>query len=337
MNNLHEIAKQMAAPGKGILAADESLKTAKKRLESVGIEDNEENRRLYREVFLAADGMEQYLSGVIFFDETFWQTMSSGVSFIDHLNSKSVLPGIKVDMSTRPMPNFPNEEFTQGLDGLAERLEKYAKAGAKFTKWRSVIRIGEGTPSDTNLREMAITMAHYAAAVQAAGMVPMVEPEVLYEGSHTLAEAEEVTTKTLKHVFEELRNYNVDLRGLVLKSSMVLAGADFEESSPEEVAEATLRTFKASVPVEVPSIVFLSGGQTSEQATENLRAIESHQAKNENTEELPWQISYSFARALQGPSLEVWRGNPENMQKAQQLFIQRLKETSSARDGKYSG
>ena len=327
MSNLHKIAKQMAAPGKGILAADESLKTAKKRLESVSIEDNEENRRMYRELFLGAEDIEQYLAGVIFFDETFWQSTSNGTPFVKLLESKGMLPGIKVDMSTRPMPNFPKEEFTQGLDGLAERLEKYVEAGAKFTKWRSVIRIGDDTPTDTNLRETALTMAHYAAAVQRAGMVPMVEPEVLYEGNHSIEQAEEVTTKTLKHVFEELQNYKVDLQGVVLKSSMVLAGSNSTMSSPEDVAEATLRTFTNAVPKEVPSIVFLSGGQTSEQATNNLQAIA---AKNDG----PWQISFSYARALQGPSLEIWRGENENIPAAREKFLERLAETAAARNGK---
>ncbi|MBI1833560.1 MAG: fructose-bisphosphate aldolase class I [Candidatus Andersenbacteria bacterium] len=328
MNNLHEIARDLAVPGKGILAADESLKTAKKRLESVGAEDNEENRRMYRELFFTADGIGDYLSGVILFDETFWQKSSDGTPFVKLLESKGVMPGIKVDMSTAPMPNFPGEEFTQGFDGLAQRLEKYVEGGAKFTKWRNVIRIGDTMPSDMNLREMAIGMAHYAAAVQAVGMVPMVEPEVLLEGSHTIEQAEEVTTKTLQRMFEEIKNYNVDVAGLVLKSSMVLAGDKApKQSTPEEVAEATLRTFEASVPEEVPSIVFLSGGQTTQQATDNLQVI----AQKNNG---PWQISFSYARALQGPSLTIWAGKSENIPAAQEKFIERLKETAAARDGK---
>lgn len=326
--SLHDIARQLAAPGKGVLAADESLSTAKKRLESVGAEDSKENRRMYRELFFTADGIGDYLAGVILFDETFRQSAGDGTPFVKLLAGKGVMPGIKVDMSTKPMPGHGEEVFTQGLDGLVERLEEYAAGGATFTKWRSVIRIGEGMPSDMNLIENAVAMAHYAAAVQEAGMVPIVEPEVLLEGSHTIEQAEAVTTKTLKRVFEELVNYNVDLAGTVLKSSMVLAGdgAD-QQSTPEEVAEATLRTFKNTVPEGLPSIVFLSGGQTSEQATENLRAI----AKLNDG---PWQISFSYARALQGPSLEIWRGDDANIPAAQAEFLKRLEATSAAQQGK---
>lgn len=324
---LYDIAKAMAAPGKGLLAADESLKTAKKRLESVGAEDTEENRRMYREIFFTAEGIGDYLAGIILFDETFRQNDSDGMPFVKLLESKGVMPGIKVDMSTKPMPGHGEEVFTQGLDGLAERLKEYASGGAKFTKWRSVIRIGENMPSDMNITENAVAMAHYAAAVQAAGMVPIVEPEVLLEGNHTIEQAEEVTTKTLQRVFEELKNYAVDLGGVVLKSSMVLAGdGAATPSTPEEVAEATLRTFKAVVPEEVPSIVFLSGGQTPDQATDNLRAI-----AQKNTG--PWQISFSYARALQGPSLEIWRGKDETIPEAQAEFLKRLQLTSAAQRG----
>lgn len=324
---LYEIAQALAAPGKGVLAADESLSTAKKRLESVGVEDSEENRRMYRELFFMAKDVGNYLAGVILFDETFRQSASDGTPFVKLLASRGVMPGIKVDMSTKPMPGHGEEVFTQGLDGLAERLEEYAAGGATFTKWRSVIRIGEDMPSDMNLLENAVAMAHYAAAVQAAGMVPIVEPEVLLEGSHTIEQAEEVTTKTLQRIFEELTNYNVDLAGTVLKSSMVLAGDSAEaQSNPEEVAEATLRTFENAVPKELPSIVFLSGGQTPEQATDNLRTI-AQQNKG------PWQISFSYARALQGPSLEIWRGQDENIPAAQAEFLKRLEATSAAQRG----
>lgn len=331
MSALHEVAKALAAPGKGILAADESVRTATKRLTSVGVESTEETRRLYRDLFFTVSGFEQYLSGVILFDETFRQSASGGTPYVDLLASKGVLPGIKVDMSTAPLPNFPDEEFTQGLDGLAKRLEDYAKAGAKFTKWRAVIRIGKDIPTETLLSANAHALAHYAAASQNAGLVPIIEPEVLLEGEHTIEQAEEVTTHTLQRVFEEVKNYRVDLAGLVLKSSMVLAGDKAKkQSTSAEVAEATIRTFQASVPKEVPSIVFLSGGQTSQQATENLQAIAVLGKQ-------PWQISFSYARALQGPALKIWAGKPANIPAAQAAFLERLKLVSAAQQGTYTG
>lgn len=330
-SSLHEIAKALATPGKGILAADESVRTAGVRLESVGVENTDEARRQYRDVFLTAAGIEQYLSGVILFDETFRQNAATGETFVGLLQKKGVLPGIKVDGSTVPFPNFPNEEFTQGLDGLPARLEEYAKGGTAFTKWRTVIRIGDGIPSEATLAANAHGLAHYAAVVQAAGMVPIIEPEVLHEGSHTIEQAEEVTTRTLQRVFEEVQNYHVDLAGLVLKSSMVLSGDKaVGQSTPQEVAEATIRTFQNSVPKEVPSIVFLSGGQTPEQSIKNLQAIAGMGPH-------PWQISFSYARSLQGPALEVWRGKQENIPAAQAEFIKYLEMVSAAAQGKYSG
>lgn len=320
---LSDIAKQLVAPGKGILAADESVRTAGKRLAAIGLENTEELRRAYRGVFLTAPGIGQYLAGVILFDETFRQKPAI---------PEGVLPGIKVDKSTVPLANFPGEEVTEGLDGLAECLKEYAAGGAKFTKWRAVIRIGKGMPSKTCLEENARILARYAAESQAVGLVPIVEPEVLLEGKHSREKAEKVTTKTLKVAFKYLKEYKVDLTGLILKTSMVLAGdKNKKQSPPEEVAEATVRTLRATVPTEVPGVVFLSGGQTPEQATANLQAIAKFKS------EVPWQMSFSYARALQGSALEIWRGKPENMQKAQAEFLKRLKLVAAAREGQRGG
>lgn len=335
---LHEIAQQMVAPGKGILAADESVRTAGKRLTAVGLENTEELRRQYRDVFLTAPGIGQYLSGVILFDETFRQTPTSplglrgagAATFVKLLEQNGVLPGIKVDKSTVPIVNFSGEEVTEGLDGLPERLKEYADGGAKFTKWRAVIRIGKGMPSKVCLEENARTLARYAAESQAVGLVPMVEPEVLFEGRHSIDRAERITAKTLKTVFKYLEAYNVDLKGLILKTSMVLAGDHHkQQSTPEEVGEATARTLKAAVPAETAGIVFLSGGQSAQQATANLNAIAKFK------DQVPWPMTFSYARALQGSALEIWRGKPENMQAAQQEFLKRLKLVSLAREGKY--
>ncbi len=327
---LNDTAKQMVAPGKGILAADESVRTAGKRLTAVGLENTEELRRAYRDVFLTAPGIGQFLSGVILFDETFRQTTATGVFFVEQLQKEGILPGIKVDKSTVPFTNFPGEEVTEGLDGLAERLKEYAAGGAKFTKWRAVIRIGKGMPSKTCLTANAHILGRYAAESQAAGLVPMVEPEVLLEGRHSLARAERVTAKTLKTVFKTLEEYRVDFTGLILKTSMVLAGDHHKkQSAPEEVAEATIRVLKATVPSEIPGVVFLSGGQTPVQATANLNAIAKYKAQ------VPWPMTFSYARALQGSALEIWRGKPENMAAAQQEFLKRLKLVSLAREGQY--
>lgn len=330
MESLQEIAKQLVVPGKGILAADESVRTAGKRLTAVGLPNTEDLRRQYRDVFLTADGIGQYLSGVILFDETFRQQAATGISFVEQLKKEGVLPGVKVDKSTVPLVNFSGEEVTEGLDGLPERLQEYVDGGAKFTKWRAVIRIGKRMPSKVCLEENARTLARYAAESQAVGLVPIVEPEVLFEGRHSIDRAERITAKTLKTVFKYLSECNVDLKGLILKTSMVLAGDKHKtQSIPEEVAEATIRTLKAAVPAEVGGVVFLSGGQSAQQATANLSAIAKFK------DQVPWPMTFSYARALQGSALEVWRGKPENMQAAQQEFLKRLKLVSLAREGKY--
>jgi fructose-bisphosphate aldolase class I len=327
MIELQKTAKQLFADHKGLLAADESVTSAGKRLSVVGIENTPETRRQYRNLFLATPGVEQYLSGVIFHDETMGQAADSGISFVHLLQQKGIVPGIKVDAGTQPLPNYPGELITEGLDGLGERLNAYYKQGARFAKWRAVISIGDGLPSDFCIAANAQVMARYAALCQENNIVPIVEPEVLIDGDHDLATSETVTTKTLKEVFVQLQAHSVDLTGLILKSSMVISGNECAtQATPEEIAEATIRCFKNSVPAEVPGIVFLSGGQSADQATANLRAI-SKVSKG------PWKISFSYARALQGPALEIWKGKTENVPAAQAEFIKRLQANVAANKG----
>lgn len=327
--DLAGIAKQLVQKGKGILAADESLRTAGKRLSAIGLPNSEENRRLYRQLFFTTPGAEECLSGIILFEETFGHKTDEGEGLVKRLEKKGIIPGIKVDKGTVELVNFEPEVMTQGLDGLRERLADFARGGARFTKWRAVVRIGEGLPTRTSLEMNAIDMARYAAMSQGAGMVPIVEPEVLLEGKHGLARAQEVTEAALKVTFEELRNFKVDLTGLILKTSMVVPGDESgEEMDAGLVAEGTIRVLRAVVPEEVPGVVFLSGGQTAEQATNNLNEI----AKQG---EQPWEITFSFARALQAEPLSVWKGEKDNWAAAQDKFLERLKETAEARKGVY--
>ncbi|MFA5135097.1 MAG: class I fructose-bisphosphate aldolase [Patescibacteria group bacterium] len=330
-NELHAIAQQMVADYKGLLAADESAPTAAKRLSSVGMESTEENRRQYRNLFLTTEGIEQYLSGVIFFEETLAQKSDGGVLFPELLQQKGIIPGIKVDKGAKDLALFSGEKITEGLDGLRERLKGYYEAGCRFAKWRSVIKI-EGTklPSETCLSANAYGLAQYAALVQEAGMVPVVEPEVLYDkGGHDIKRAEQVTAETLKVTFDALERFRVDLKGVILKSSMVLTSKEYEpQSAPDEVAAATIRCFQQSIPSELPGIVFLSGGQSSEQATVNLNAVNTINPG-------PWKISFSYGRALQGDSLKVWAGKPENVAAAQAEFVKRMKAVTAANRGEY--
>ena len=326
--DLHSIAAALVAKGKGILAADESEGTANKRLESVDVEQNEENRRLYRQLFFTTSGIEKYLSGVILHDSTLSQQSDAGERFVDLLEKKGVIPGIKVDKSTVDFVNFPGEKVTEGLDGLLARLVEYADLGMKFTKWRSVAVIGEDLPTDTSIAANAHGLAMYAVLAQEVGLVPIVEPEVLIDGSHTLQQSEEVTRRVLEVMFQTLSDYRVAMDGLILKSSMVISGKDAEEqASADEVARATLRVFEITVPSEVPGIVFLSGGQAPTQATDNLRAVSVIEGDK------PWGITFSFARALQGPTLEVWKGDAKNVPQAQQVFLERLEANSRALSG----
>lgn len=328
--NLRAIAQQMVAPKKGILAADESNSTAGKRLASIGLESTPENRRRYRELFLGTEGIEKYLSGVIFYDETLRQTLSDGTPFAKHLEDLGILPGIKVDMGLQDLPNYPDEQYTAGLDGLRERLKEYSTMGTKFTKWRSVIKIGEGLPSEAAFDSNAHGMGLYAALVQEAGMVPMIEPEVLIDGDHSIEKSYEVTVKTLKTLFLLLPHFRVDMGGIILKTSMVISGKSAaSRADAKTVGEMTVKGLLESLPKDLGGVVFLSGGQTAEEATENLNAI-NIAGKAQGA---PWQLTFSYARALQGPSLEIWKGDDANLPQARAKFLERLQANSEARMG----
>lgn len=333
--SLESIAKNLACQNKGILAADESTKTAGKRLVSIGLESTEENRRQYRELFFTTPGIGKYLSGVILYDETTRQNASNGKPFLQLLQEQGVIPGIKVDGGLVDFSGSSDEQITQGLEGLEARLLEYYKIGARFSKWRSVVTIDEAKhlPTLECICENARIMTNYAKMSQRAGIVPIVEPEVLLEGSHSSAKAEEVTTRTLQEVFRQLQEQGVHLPGLILKTSMVVPGKESGEAMvPEKVGEMTIRCLKASVPASVAGVVFLSGGQTAQQATANLNAIAKLEKQAGG---MLWGISFSYARALQGPSLEVWKGKSENIPVAQQVFLKRLEFTVAADRGEY--
>jgi fructose-bisphosphate aldolase class I len=327
---LYETVAALMAPGKGILAADESDATAGKRLAMVHLPNEEANRQDFREILFTAPSIEEYISGVIMYDSTMRTTTDDGVPFPDVLTAKGIVPGIKVDLGTVDLEGFKGEVVSQGLDGLKERFAEYYDLGARFAKWRAVITIDEDElPTDAALTMNAIMLTRYAQIAQAAGIVPMVEPEVIYTGDHNLAKAEMVTTRTLQILFQTLMTYKVDLEGLILKSSMVLAGdMNSEQSTPEQVANATIRTFHMSVPHEVGGIVFLSGGQTPRRSTENLNAI----AK---LGEQPWPITFSFSRAIEEPMLLAWQGKPENIKVSQDTLLQVCKFNSQASLGMY--
>lgn len=318
------------APGKGILAADESDATAGKRLAMVHLPNEPENRQDFREMLFTAPGIEEHLSGVIMYDSSIKSGTDDGIPFADVLTAKGIVPGIKVDLGTVDLQGFKGEVVTEGLDGLGARLQEYYDLGARFAKWRSVILIDEDhTPTDACLEMNAMMLVRYAQLCQANGIVPMVEPEVLYAGDHSIARAEMVTSRTLQILFQKLIMYKVDLRGLILKSSMVLAGdMNTEQSSPAEIANATLRTFHMSVPHEVGGIVFLSGGQTPKRATENLNAIAL-------LGEQPWPITFSYSRAIEEPVLLVWQGKPELVSDAQKMLLHAVKMNGLAAQGKY--
>ena len=335
---LQQIAARMVAKGKGILAADESNGTAGKRLASINTQSTPDSRRQYREIFLGTEGIESYLSGVILYDETIRQTMSTGTSFPEHLTSIGVIPGIKVDMGLRDLPNHPGESYTQGLDELKVRLKEYHDMGARFAKWRALITISNPKPSDACILTNAHGMAMYALLCQEAGIVPIVEPEILLEGTHSIEESYEVTTKTLKVLFATLKSYNVALDGLILKSSMVISGKqNLSRADAKTVGEMTYKCLLESVPAEVPGIVFLSGGQTPEEATENMyevnRVAKEVAAAAGQAGGAPWELTFSFARALQGPSLAIWNGQDENLEAARTKFMERLQANSAARMG----
>src|SRR5438045_1124137 len=328
--NLQSIANKLVAPGKGILAADESSGTIEKRLKSIDVPSTEENRRAYREILFTTTGAGEFISGVILFDETIRQKTRDGRRFVEALEEQGIIPGIKVDKGAKAMANFPGEKITEGLDGLRERLAEYRQLGARFAKWRAVIAIGENIPTRTCLVSNAEALARYAALCQEGNLVPIVEPEVLMDGVHTMERHFEVTQQTLESVFHALYAHRVVLEGMLLKPNMVLSGKDCpQQASVEEVAEATVRCMKRVVPAAVPGLVFLSGGQTDSQATEHLNEMN-------RLSDLPWQLSFSFGRALQAPVLKAWKGASENVADAQQAFHHRAWCNSKARFGKYT-
>jgi fructose-bisphosphate aldolase class I len=330
VQRLNETAEAIVAEGKGILAADESHSTIKKRFDSIGVESTEENRRAYRDLLFTTDGVEEYISGVILFDETIRQSSADGTPFPKLLESKGVIPGIKVDKGAKPLALAEDETVTEGLDGLRARLDEYRELGARFTKWRAVISIGKSIPSEYCIWTNAHALARYAALSQEAGLVPIVEPEVLMDGDHSIERSFEVTSRTLHAVFTELRDQRVHPEGILLKPNMVLSGYDgSEQASHEQVAEETIRCFKRHVPAAVPGIVFLSGGQSDEDATANLNAMNAMRPH-------PWQLSFSYGRALQAPALKAWGGKTENVEAAQRAYYHRAKMNSAARTGMYA-
>ena len=326
---LHETARAIVADHKGILAADESTGTIKKRFDSIQVESTEENRRFYRQLLFTAPGIEEWIGGVILYDETIRQSSDDGTPFPEILASKGVIPGIKVDTGAHDMAGFPGEKVTEGLDGLRARLEEYRGLGARFAKWRAVITIGEGIPTDACLVANAHALARYAALCQEAGIVPIVEPEVLMDADNTLEVCLEVTTRTLHETFDALYGLGVDLQGVLLKPNMVIAGKGSSEQAPaERIAQATVDCVLGAVPAAVPGIVFLSGGQSEVQATENLNAI--------NQVGGPWALSFSYGRALQASALEAWAGDPANSDAAQAAFVHRARMNSRAVAGEWS-
>ncbi len=326
---------RLLAPGKGILAADESTGTADKRFAARNIPQSEEMRRRWRELLFTALEIEKGLGGVILYDETIRQNAKDGTPLREVLAKRGIAVGIKVDKGTVALPNFPEEKVTEGLDGLLKRLQEYATMGARFTKWRAVMKIGNGIPTAECLEANAYLLAQYAVLSEEAGLVPIVEPEVLIDGDHTLAQSEAALVRTLTTVFAALKKYRVSLPGVILKSSMALPGKESGiRATPQEVAAATLRALKASVPPEIPGIVFLSGGQSPREATENLNVIV--QSATVKTGEYPWQLSFSYARALQEPAMDAWAGQDANVAKAQEIFATRVRETALAREGKYA-
>ena len=326
-------ARALVAEGRGILAADESTGTMTRRLQSIGVESTEESRRAWRQLLFTADGIGDSISGVILYDETIRQSLDDGRRLVDVLNDAGVIPGIKVDRSTHALAGTQGEVVTDGLDGLRGRLAEYHGLGARFTKWRAVIAIGEKIPSNYCIDVNAHALGRFAALSQEAGLVPIVEPEVLMDGSHSIDRCFDATERALRCTFEELAAQRVNLEGMLLKPNMVLSGHEApERAAPAEVAERTLTCFKRIVPAAVPGIVFLSGGQADGEATENLDAINRRTA----SDGAPWELSFSYGRGLQATPLKTWGGSPANVGRAQEAFLQRARLTSAARRGAYS-
>jgi fructose-bisphosphate aldolase class I len=318
-----ETARAMVAPGKGLLAADESAGTCKKRFDSVNVECNEENRRAYREMLFTTPSIGEYVSGVILFDETLRQKTKDGTPFADYLKKNGIIPGIKVDAGAQDMALHPGEKVSEGLDGLRARLAEYFKLGARFAKWRAVITIGDAIPTSACIKANAHALARYSALCQEASIVPIVEPEVLLDGSHTAERSEVVHKDTLEALFHELDRHSVSLEQVILKASMVVSGKDNpKQASVQEVAERTLRVLKRTVPAALPGVVFLSGGQTDENATAHLDAM--------NRIGAPWPLTFSYSRALQAVALKAWRGQAANVGAAQNAFHHRARMNSLA-------
>lgn len=332
-DSLVEVANSLVARGKGILAADESSGTIKRRFDALGIDNTETNRRDYRELLFTAPGIQDYISGVILFDETIRQDSADGVPLVKVLQQQDIIPGIKVDKGTTALAGAPGELVTEGLDGLRDRLNEYYELGARFTKWRAVITIGEGIPSDYCIEANAQALGRFAALSQEAGLVPIIEPEVLKDGDHSIDRSYEVSVATLHEVFRQMVRQRVYLPGLLLKASMVISGTDSrDQASPEDIARRTVTCFQETVPAAVPGIVFLSGGQSDDEATVNLDAI-SRYAAEVNT---PWQLSFSYGRGLQAAPMKAWGGARDNAVAARQAFLQRARLTAAAREGEYS-
>jgi fructose-bisphosphate aldolase class I len=330
LGELESVARSLVAPGRGILAADESSPTIEKRFKAIDVASTEENRRAYRDLLFTTPGVSEFISGVILYDETIRQRSADGTPFPKVLEREGIVPGIKVDGGAKALAGFPGEKITEGLDGLRARLEEYRTLGARFAKWRAVIDIGGGIPTRYCIQANAHALARYAALCQEAGIVPIVEPEVLMDGAHTIGRCEEVTTDVLSLVYAELTAHRVALEGTLLKPNMVVPGKGCpEQVGPRQVAEATVRTLSRTVPPAVHGIVFLSGGQTPRQATENLNAMNAMGRH-------PWELSFSYGRALQDPVLKSWRGKAANVPAGKEAFLLRARLNGAARRGDYS-
>ena len=330
MSELEATARALVAQGKGILAADESTPTIEKRFKSIGVENVEGNRRAYRELLFTTQGMGEFVSGVILYDETIRQSAADGTPFTDVLRRQGVIPGIKADKGAKDLAGAPGETVTEGLDGLRDRLAEWRGLGARFAKWRAVIEIGDGIPSDYCIEANAHALARYAALSQEQGLVPIVEPEVLMDGEHTIERCYQATVDTLHAVYHELHLQQVVLAGTLLKPNMVLSGKECPvQADVEEVAAATVKALRETVPASVPGIVFLSGGQSDEAATAHLSAMNRLGGN-------PWELSFSYGRALQAPALKAWGGDPANFEAGQAAFYHRAKLNSLARSGAYT-
>ncbi|MBM4433771.1 MAG: fructose-bisphosphate aldolase class I [Chloroflexi bacterium] len=334
MTELWKVARDLVAPGKGILAADESTSTIKRRFESIGVENTEPNRRAYRELLFRTRGANEFISGVILYDETIRQKAEDGTPLVRLLQEQGIAPGIKVDIGAKPLAGSPDETITEGLDGMRERLNEHRELGAVFTKWRAVINIGDGLPTDYAIRVNAHALGRFAALSQEAGLVPIVEPEVLMDGDHSIERCFEATRATQLAVFDELAAQRVRFDEMLLKPNMVLSGKSAGERAPaEQVARATLHCFLQTVPAAVPGIVFLSGGQSDDEATLNLDAINRRAAQIGG---VPWQLTFSYGRGLQAAPQRAWSGKKDNVVAAQRAYYHRAKVTAAARMGKYS-